>query len=302
MPIRQTKEGFIEKSNNIHNFEYDYSLVEYINNKTKVKIICKEHGEFEQRPDNHIQKQKCPLCVNTNIKSNKDEFILKSKIKFGNLYDYSLVEYINNKTKIRIICKEHGIFEQKPDLHLSKSVKTPCLECTSKSRMVDYDDIINRMSIKHNNFYDYSKFIYTGQNNKSIIICPNHGEFEQLVLAHLNGSGCKKCNNSKGELIISNILDTLNIDYKTEYKFDDCIHKKKLLFDFYLPNHNTCIEFNGKQHYEEVDFFGGKKYLELIKKRDNIKRQYCKNNNIVLIEIKYNQDINDTISSYLLNL
>ncbi len=301
MPKKQTKEGFINRSNLIHNFEYDYSLVEYINNKTKVKIICKKHGVFEQRPDNHIQNQKCPLCINNNIKSNKEDFILKSIIKFGKLYDYSLVEYINNKTKVKIICKEHGLFEQKPDLHLSKFIKIPCLECSSKDRMIDTKNIINRMSIKHNNFYDYSKFIYNGQNNKSVIICPNHGEFKQTVLSHLNGRGCKKCKNSKGELLISNILDEMNVKYHTEYKFDDCYYKKKLPFDFYLPNYNTCIEFNGKQHYEEVNFFGGKKYLELIKKRDNIKRQYCKNNNIVLIEIKYNQNINDIISSYLLN-
>jgi len=301
MPIRQTKEGFIEKSNNIHNFEYDYSLVEYVNNKTKVKIICKEHGVFEQRPDNHIQNQKCPFCINNNIKSSKEDFILKSKLKFGELYDYSLLEYINNKTKVKIICKEHGVFEQRPDLHLSKSVKIACIECSSKNRMIDYENITNRMSIKHNNFYDYSKFVYNGQNNKSIIICPNHGEFKQNVLNHLNGIGCKKCKSSKGELTISNILDRLSISYRTEHKFDDCIYKKKLPFDFYLPNNNTCIEFNGKQHYEQVEFFGGKKYLELIRKRDNIKRQYCKNNNIILIEIKYNKNINDIISLYLLN-
>jgi hypothetical protein len=301
MPKKSTKEEFINKSNIIHNFEYDYSLVEYINNKTKVKIICKEHGEFEQRPDNHIQRQKCPLCVNVNIKSNKDQFISKSKIKFGDLYDYSLVEYINNKTKVKIICKEHGIFEQKPDLHLSKSIKTACLECTSKSRMIDYEDIINRMSIKHNNFYNYSKFIYNGQNNKGIIICPNHGEFKQVVLNHLNGNGCKKCKNSKGELLVSNVLDEMNIKYYTEYKFDNCFNKNKLPFDFYLLDYNICIEFNGKQHYEEIDFFGGSEYLELIIKRDNIKRQYCKDNNIVLIEIKYDKvaKINEIISSYL---
>ena len=89
--------------------------------------------------------------------------------KFGELYDYSLVEYINNKTKVKIICKEHGVFEQRPDLHLFK-VKNACIDCSAKNRMIDYDNIINRMSIEHNNFYDYSKFIYTGQNNKSIII------------------------------------------------------------------------------------------------------------------------------------
>jgi hypothetical protein len=301
MPKKSSKEEFINKSNTIHNFKYNYSLVEYINNKTKVKIICKEHGVFEQRPDNHIQKQKCPLCVNTNIKSNKDQFILKSKIKFGDLYDYSLVEYINNKSKVKIICKEHGVFEQKPNLHLSKSVKVACLKCSNEKRMINFEDIIKRMTIKHNQLYDYSKFEYNGQNSKSIIICKKHGEFKQTVLSHLNGIGCKKCKNSTGETTISNILESLNIEYITEYKFNDCIYKKKLPFDFYLPKFNICIEFNGKQHYEKIDFFGGGEYLKLIKKRDNIKRQYCKDNNITLIEIKYNEinNISNIISSYI---
>jgi len=300
MPVRANKELFIEKSIKIHGNEYDYSLVEYVNNKTKVKIICKNHGIFEQRPDNHIQNQKCPNCINNNFKSNKDEFIKKSTDKFGNLYDYSLVEYKNNKTKVKIICHRHGIFEQKPDNHLQ--MKTPCKKCDSENRLCNKEDLISTLNKIHNGYYDYSKLEYKGRNKKAIIICPNHGEFEQIIHSHILGSGCKKCASSNGEKLIAHILSELNIEFKTEYKFDDCKYKYKLKFDFFIPSKNICIEYNGLQHYKVVPFFGGNEYFSEIIKRDKIKEEYCLNNGITLLKIKYNTDkdkVKDIISSHL---
>lgn len=100
-------ENFIEKANKVHNHRYDYSKVNYINNREKVCIICPEHGEFWQGPYKHLTGQGCPKCGGTQ-KSNIDEFILKAKKVHGNKYDYSKVEYVNNKTKVCIICPEHG--------------------------------------------------------------------------------------------------------------------------------------------------------------------------------------------------
>lgn len=298
MPIRLTKSKFIEKSIHIHG-EYDYSLVDYKNSKTPVKIICTKHGIFEQRPNNHLNGQRCQSCINNNIKSNTESFIKKSKDKFGVLYDYSLVNYINNKTNIKLICLKHGIFEQRPDNHFN--TKIPCKKCDSEKRILETSDVIKNLTEIHNNYYDYSKLEYKGRNRKSIIICPKHGEFKQSIHSHILGSGCKKCSSSNGERMVSNILSNLNITYKTEHKFDDCKYKTHLKFDFYLPDKNICIEYNGLQHYKEVSFFGGKEYFNGIKKRDKIKELYCKNNNITLIKLKYGIEkskIIDIISSY----
>jgi hypothetical protein len=292
--------SFIEKSILIHDNFYDYTLVEYVNNKTKVKIICKEHGIFEQRPNNHLSGQRCPKCSNNNIKSDKENFIKRSIDKFGELYDYSLVKYINNKTKVKIICKEHGIFEQRPDNHFKH--KIPCKKCDSSNRIIDTNIIIEYMKNTHKDFYDYSKFIYKGRNIKSIIICPKHGEFKQTPNSHIFGSGCKKCSQSNGEKLVSYILNDLKLKFKTEFKFDDCFSKKELKFDFYIPSINLCIEYNGLQHYKPVDFFGGEIYYKGIVMRDNIKKEYCIKNNIKLLIIKYGtteQDIKMSISSYL---
>lgn len=290
MPQKSTKEMFIRKSINIHGDEYDYSMVNYINNKTKVKIICKKHGIFEQRPDNHIQNQKCPYCINNNIKSTNEEFIRKSIEKYGHILDYSMVDYVNVNTKVKFICKKHGVFYQIPNNHLCKKMKIPCYKCSSEDRVLEKKEIILKLNNIHNGFYNYSKFEYFGYSNKSIIICPIHGEFTQKVHTHFLGSGCKKCSSSNGEKMISSILNDININYLKEHKFNDCKDKIELKFDFYIPQKNICIEYNGLQHYKEINFFGGEVYFNGIKRRDEIKLKYCKENNIQLIIFKYNED------------
>ena len=123
--LRHTNETFIGRSNIIHNDKYDYSLVDYINNKTKVRIICFEHGEFWQIPANHLNGSGCPKC-NNNYKLTTDLFIERSNIIHDNKYDYSLVNYKNNKTKVIIICNKHGEFKQRPDAHLNGQGCSKC--------------------------------------------------------------------------------------------------------------------------------------------------------------------------------
>jgi hypothetical protein len=297
---KSNTEEFILKSKSIHGDKYDYSSVKYVNSKTKVKIICKEHGIFEQNPNNHLQGQNCQKCVNNNITSNSEEFIKKSIDKFGNIYDYSLIEYKNNKSKVKIVCRKHGTFEQTPDNHFK--MKIPCRKCDSENKMLDKNTLISKMNEVHNNYYDYSKLVYIGRSKKGTIICPKHGDFEQQIHAHILGSGCKKCSQSNGEKLISHILNENNLKFKTEHKFNDCKYKTHLKFDFYIPSKNLCIEFNGLQHYKIVPFFGGEKFFDEMIIRDRIKEEYCKLNNINLLIIKYNMDkekIKEIIYQYL---
>jgi len=108
---------FIEKSKLIHGEKYDYSKVNYEKNNIKVEIICSEHGSYFQQPGAHLSGQGCPDCCN-NRKSTTEDFISKSNKKHHNLYDYSLVNYLTKRDKVKIICKEHGVFEQKAYVHL----------------------------------------------------------------------------------------------------------------------------------------------------------------------------------------
>lgn len=129
--------------------------------------------------------------------------------------------------------------------------------------------------------------VFYRSGKKAWWLCPNKHEYFSTISSRTNGSNCPKCNISKGEMKVSKLLDNNNIQYISQHKFDDCIDKRKLPFDFYLPYYNLCIEYHGKQHYESSKFFGGKKELIKCQKRDKIKEDYCKNNNIKLLIIPH---------------
>ena len=284
------------QGNHTHNGFYDYSLVNYINNKTKVKIICPEHGVFEQRPDCHIfKKSGCPKC-GKNERVGLESFILRSNNKHFNKYNYSLVEYKNNGNKVKIICPEHGVFEQRPDSHMNRG--QGCPKCVGRYKTTE--EFIRDAKKKHGDLYGYEKTFYKNKKTNIDILCPNHGIFNQNPSDHLSGCGCPICKLSKGEKEVKNWLEGKCIEYIQQHKFDDCRYKKPLLFDFYLPKNNICIEYNGRQHYEENEFFGGKLgFLEYIK-RDMIKQKYCEKNGIKLFTIRYDDDIENRLTSYLL--
>ena len=205
--MAKAKENFIIKSNLKHNDDYDYSKVEYINNETKVCIICPKHGEFWQTPHNHLKGQRCPKCsLEARINKRKkttEQFIEEAKKIHGDKYDYSKVEYINNKTKVRIICPKHGEFLMKPDNHLSGQ---GCPTCWLENRKQILREKIGFTKSKfieeakkiHGDKYDYSKVEYINSATKVCIICPKHGEFWQTPDAHLlQHQGCPTCGAKK---------------------------------------------------------------------------------------------------------
>jgi len=191
------KEKFIEKSIKIHGNKFDYSSVNYINNKTKIKIYCKKcNNYFEQKPYHHYNGCGCQICAK-NKKSNSDEFIIKSKEIHGNKFDYSLVEYKNMHTKVKIICKIHGIIEQLTMNHLKKG----CDLCR-KSKKSNTTEFISKAKNTHLGKYDYSLVEYINSDKKVKIICNNHNYiFEQTPNNHLNKKhGCPLCGNMNRRL------------------------------------------------------------------------------------------------------
>ncbi len=348
-------ELFIYKSKKIHGDKYDYSLVNYINNKTKVEIICSEHGIFKQRPNDHLTGYGCSFCSGK-CKLNNNTFIEKSKVVHGDKYNYHLVNYINNKTKVKIICSTHGIFEQTPDKHINskqgcsacsktltnlefiKKIKLiygefylpiddyisykhkinfkcykhgifrqspenlfkghACRECNLEKRC-NTESFVDKSKEIHGDKYDYSLVNYINKTIKVKIICKIHGEFEQRPTDHLNGCGCPICRESKGEKKIRNFLNEKKIKFLPQYKFNNCKHILQLSFDFYLPEYNICIEYNGIQHYKPIEKFGGKNQFLVQNKCDNIKKEFCLKNNIKLIIIKYDNNILDVLTNKL---
>jgi hypothetical protein len=188
--------NFIEKAIKIHGNRYDYSKVEYIKSNEKITVICKEHGEFKQVASSHLVGYGCKKCKIYKIKFTTNEFIIESKKIHKEKYDYSLVEYKGCKQKIKIICKNHGIFEQIPKSHLYGMGCRKCgQELTGKKNGSSYEEFINRSKEIYEDKYDYSKVKYLNATTKVIIICKEHGEFTQIPMSHLRKmKGCKKCN------------------------------------------------------------------------------------------------------------
>lgn len=128
---RVTLDMFIERANIIHNNKYDYSNVDWVNTKVKVKIVCPVHGVFYQKPFKHLQGQGCPDC-RKNATVTQDVFVERAKrIHSECNYDYSCVEYKNMWTPVEIICPIHGSFFQAPAKHIKtgKEVAQGCPDC-----------------------------------------------------------------------------------------------------------------------------------------------------------------------------
>ena len=297
-------ETFKERAIIKHGSLYDYSLVEYVGSNIKIKIICKSHGVFEQIPNNHlIHGFGCFKCKNekqsiTQLKYNKDFFLNKAKSIHDIKYDYTKVDYYSMKIKIKIICKIHGDFEQTPMHHLKGQ---GCIKCSYTNRNLNRkgstEEFINKACKIHGDLFDYSSVEYENRYKKIKILCKKHNKlFEQTPGNHIHGkAGCPLCNESKGEKETSLLLKSLNIKFEREFSFDDCKDFRKLRFDFYLPEYNICIEYDGKQHYEAYSKFGGEKALTDIKRKDSIKTNYCLSKNIKLIRISYKDNIKNSL-------
>ena len=219
--------------------------------------------------------------------SNIEQFIQKSNEIHNNKYDYSLVEYQNMKTKVKIICPIHGQFEQEPKHHLNGC---GCPNCKGFNK--NTDKFIEESKLIHGNSYDYSLTEYINSQIPTIIICPIHGQFQQIPNNHLSKKyGCPSCSESKGEKQIYMYLNNNNIKYERQKTFKNLKYKQNLYFDFYLPEYNICIEYDGEQHFKSFNFFGGDVIFEIQKIKDRIKNDYCIINNIKLIRIRYDDNI-----------
>lgn len=275
--FKKDTETFINQAKEIHGDKYDYSKVEYVNNRTKVCIICPIHGEFWQTPKNHIKGQGCNKCAiryrAENNSLTKEKFIKRAKNVHGDRYDYSKVEYVNINTEVCIIDKKYGEFWQKPVYHLSYK---------GCNLIRNTEDFIKKAKEIHGDRYDYSKAEYVNSHVKICIICPEHGEFWQAPNDHLNGHGCPLCGKCK------NINETSLYEFINSHISEKVVREKRFPWlglkslDIYIPKYNIAIEYQGKQHFMPLDFFGGEKAYQETIKRDELKYNLCQINNVHL--------------------
>lgn len=275
---RLTNEQFIEKAKEIHGCFYDYSKVEYIGANTNVCIICPIHGDFWQTPHNHLKGQKCPKCANITrgnaFRNDKEWFVKKAREIHGNKYDYSKVEYVNNHTKVCIICPTHGEFWQVPYSHLKG------FGCKKCSTVFDTDTFIAQATKIYGDIYDYSNVKYEHSKKEVCIICPKHGEFYITPNNFLRGHSCPICKQSKLESEVREFLEENKIKFVSQKRYN-WLGSRRL--DFYLPNENIAIECQGGQHFKVVNWFGGKEGYYQQKQNDKAKKKLCEEHNIKLL-------------------
>ena len=267
----KTKKEFIKESNIIFNGKYAYDKFEYIKSSIKGVVICPEHGEFLITPNNHLRGHGCPKCAGCN-KSNNDTFVTMAKEIHGDKYDYSKVEYVNNRTKVCIICPEHGEFWQKPILHITQ--KCGCPKCGGRCKLTT-EEFIKRAKEIHGDKYDYSKVLYINNATPVNIICNEHGDFWKIPSGHLQGQGCPKCGYKNGG--IKNALD-----YDIWKSRCEKIHNKRYSYDktnythlmktvnIICPVHGEFLQVaNDHMHGSGCPFcnrMGGKEELKLYDK------------------------------------
>lgn len=242
-------EDFIRRSREAHGNRYDYSQSQYVDATTKIKIICPLHGEFWQKPINHMLGcgcKRCGIISGHNLqRDNKESFIAKAKAIHGDTYDYNSVKYVHSSAKVDICCKIHGIYRQRPADHLSGH---GCLKCKmaafGKAHTKTTSSFIANARKIHGDVYDYSLLEYIGTKEKVKIICPEHGEFWQTPNTHLRGAGCPKCALESKKSIVHGIgiNDCLNASKSKAYRIwigmlERCYSKHQ---STKWPSYNGC--------------------------------------------------------------
>ena len=292
----ERRDTFMLKLKEIHKDAYDIKEVVYVNAKTPIILICPVHGAFSIIPSNIVSnKRGCQQCKRGNQKrvvTNLDSFINKANLVHNNRYSYEETNYVKSTSPVTITCKDHGNFSQTPASHISGSTCPSCADIHRFLRLTrSTDSFIKKAQEVHKNIYEYHNTNYIGVKDLVCVTCKDHGDFNIVAGYHLQSyrksNGCPSCNiyASKGETAISAFLLASGTIFETEKTFSNLVgfHKTLLRFDFYLPEHNTAIEFQGHFHYSSI--MGSD--LEKQVYYDGLKKEYCENNAINLLCIPY---------------
>lgn len=286
--------------NSLYTFDINEIVSKYKNQKTKIPIYCKKHGKFLISFDSFFYaKNDCQECAGHGKHLlNVDKLIEKLEQRCQNTFysfdkEYFINNYKNCDSKMNFICSIHGAFSLPTYTFLNGANCQKCLKVFPLSKDLSnlFEMLEERCSLEENLFFIKEEIIETCKNSNSKILlhCKLHGEFYICYTSFFHQrSGCQKCKAPKGEKMIYKILKQFSVFFEVQKTFDDCKYKQPLKFDFYLPFYNICIEFHGEQHYTfNNHFYKNENEFEKRKMLDEIKRNYCTQQNILLLEIKH---------------
>ena len=283
--LKYTTESFIEKCKEKWGNRYSYNNTIYHGIAKHVTITCPTHGDFKIKPNDFLNGHGCQACGGVK-RLTTESFIERAREVHGSIYDYSKVKYINNKTKVCIVCPEHGEFWQTPSRHLCGDRCPMCFKSEKKTT----EQFITESCAIHGDKYDYSKVNYQGNKKKVEIICQKHGPFFMTPLYHLQGHGCQCCNESHLERDVNMLLEKLGLLFIRQKRFD-WLGMKSL--DFYIPRYKLAIECQGEQHFAPLKYFGGDdKFIKQVR-YDISKNVECEENGIKILYVASNKDTID---------
>ena len=301
---RMTTQEYAERVRILTKGEYEL-IGEYKGSNEKITLKHIKCGnEYTVKVHTFATGRRCPHC---NKQANKGTEKFKQEVleKFKGEYEV-IGEYKNARTKIKIKHLKCGyIFEAIPDKLLHN--KKMCPQCLKKANSLKYckthERFLEEVFEKVGNEYTVlSKYI---KNDVKIKMQHNEcGNVFEVMPSHFiskNGTRCPHCNSSKGETRIRKYCENNNIKFKTQYKFKECKNKKELPFDFAFFNRDKLlclVEYDGQQHFEAVECFGGKKAFQYRQKCDKIKNDFCIEKGIELIRISYKVE---NVEEYLEN-
>ena len=296
MPKKLTTEEVKGRIEELTNGEY-LLLGDYVNSGTKILIkhaLCQ--NKYEVKWNNFQQGRRCPKCFG-NEKLNNKEIDKRIKELVGDEY-IRLGDYVNSGTKILI---KHNLCENiyKTSWHNFEQGYR-CPKCFGSEKLNNKEIDKRMFELVKDEYSRIGNYV----NNKTKILIKHSlckTEYKVTWGNFQIGNRCPKCNESKGEKEISNILNSLNIKYTSQKRFPECKHKNTLPFDFYVHNKKSklLIEFDGRQHFESVEIFGGEDALKDTQFRDKIKNDFAKEKEIPLLRIPYIEQ--DNIEKILTN-
>ena len=297
-------DNFVHRASERHANRFDYSISRWIGVTKPIEVICRQHGPCVTTPKSHLANPSggCPRCREERIRNARrlttDQFVRRAREVHGERYDYHLVQYTGTKVPVVIVCREHGPFRMKPCRHLSGRGCRKCIfRKLGKERRLPFWEFVERVVNTHGaNRYDYELKDFVNLHSKIPIHCPKHGRFVQSLANHLKGTGCPHCIQSAGEQRIRETLQMLGVAFAEQASFPECRDQRQLRFDFYVPGQRLLIEFDGRQHYDNSELWGGAEKLAQIQRRDAIKNRFAEREGYRLLRIPfYDYDNIDTI-------
>ena len=253
--------------------------------------------EWYATPANILSGKGCPKCGG-NIKKTHEEYAEEVSLINPNIK--VLGKYITARMPILHKCKIHNTKWIAYPYHILQGCG--CAECgkekISSKNSKTHEQYVAELKKINPNIIPIEMYINSNISilHKCLIDGNEWYSYPSNILA---GSGCPQCNESRGERKIRLWLENNCILYESQKTFKNCYDKKPLPFDFYLPELNKCIEYDGIQHYEPIEFFGGQENFEYVVKHDNIKNEYCKNNGISLLRIPYFKNVEEELHNFL---